>query len=112
MRETREEVGIHPHEVEIAGFLHPSPTVTGYAVTPVVGFVAAGFRLSLDHTEVESAFEVPLSFLLDKRNLRHSERDFRGARVPVVEFNFESWRIWGATAAMLLTLRKRLLINT
>lgn len=111
LRETHEEVGIHPDEVEVAGFLDPSPTVTGYAVTPVVGLVAAGFRLAIDYTEVEAAFEVPLRFLLDRRNQEHSERDFEGTRVPIVEFNYGSRRIWGATAAMLLTLRKTLLIN-
>lgn len=111
LRETHEEVGIHPDEVEVAGFLDPSPTVTGYAVTPVVGLVAPGFRLAIDYTEVEAAFEVPLRFLLDRRNQQHSERDFEGTRVPIVEFNYESRRIWGATAAMLLMLRKTLLIN-
>ena len=33
LRETHEEVGIEPDLVDIAGFLRPRPTVTGYAVT-------------------------------------------------------------------------------
>ena len=111
LRETYEEVGIHPDIVEVAGYLDPTPTVTGYAVTPVIGLIESLAELIIDETEVDHAFEVPLNFLLDSRNQEHSERDFRGARVPIVEFNFERWRIWGATASMLIAFRGKLLIN-
>jgi 8-oxo-dGTP pyrophosphatase MutT (NUDIX family) len=105
LRETREEVGIHPDEVDVAGYLKPTPTVTGYAVTPVVGLISAGFTLAIDPVEVESAFEVPLDFLMDAGNEEHTEREFAGVTVPVVTFHYEGHRIWGATAGMLLTLR-------
>jgi 8-oxo-dGTP pyrophosphatase MutT (NUDIX family) len=111
LRETHEEVGIHPGEVDVAGYLEPAPTVTGYAVTPVVGVVDAAFELTIDTSEVDHAFEVPFGFLMDSRNQQYSEREFHGARVPIVEFNFEQRRIWGATASMLIALRNKLLIN-
>jgi 8-oxo-dGTP pyrophosphatase MutT (NUDIX family) len=109
LRETREEVGIHPQDVEVAGYLDPAPTVTGYAVTPVVGLVSSEFSLEIDTTEVDHAFEVPFPFVMDSRNQEYSEREFRGVKVPVVEFNFEHRRIWGATASMLISLRNKLL---
>lgn len=109
LRETREEVGIHPREVEVAGYLDPAPTVTGYAVTPVVGLVNSAFTLIIDRSEVDHAFEVPFSFVMDSRNQEYSERDVRGRKVPVVEFNFEHRRIWGATASMLIALRNKLI---
>jgi len=108
LRETHEEVGIAPEDVAIAGFLPPMPTVTGYAVTPVVGIVDEGIELTLDPSEVEMAFEVPLAFLLDERNERAAERDFNGHKVPIVEFRYRGYRIWGATAHMLLVLREKL----
>ena len=108
LREAQEEVGIEPHEVDIAGFLNPTPTVTGFAVTPVIGFVRESFCLNIDPVEVESAFEVPLDFLMDPRNEEHSEREFEGITIPVVTFHYDGQRIWGATAAMLLTLRQLL----
>jgi 8-oxo-dGTP pyrophosphatase MutT (NUDIX family) len=106
LRETHEEVGIAPHLVDIAGFLDPSPTISGFAVTPVVGFVSPGFTLSIDTTEVEQAFEVPLDFLMQECNARHAEREFEGQRIPMVEFLFEEHRIWGATAYFLIMLRQ------
>ena len=111
LRETHEEVGIAPSQVRIVGYLPPMPTVTGYAVTPVVGLVEARVELTLDASEVEHAFEVPLGFLLDRRNAIAAERDFNGTKVPIVEFHYGGFRIWGATAHMLLSLEKELRIR-
>jgi 8-oxo-dGTP pyrophosphatase MutT (NUDIX family) len=108
LREAREEVGIEAHEVDIAGYLNPTPTVTGFAVTPVIGFVRESFILTIDPAEVQTAFEVPLDFLMDQRNEEHSEREFEGITIPVVTFHYDGHRIWGATAAMLLTMRQLL----
>jgi 8-oxo-dGTP pyrophosphatase MutT (NUDIX family) len=106
LRETHEEVGIPPQAVAVVGYLPPMPTVTGYAVTPVVGLVSDEISLQIDRTEVEYAFEVPLEFLLDRRNERALEREYRGRRIPTVEFHFGGERIWGATAHILIELRK------
>jgi len=111
LRETQEEVGIAPAQVSIAGYLPPSPTVTGYSVTPVVGLVDPDVRIVVDPIEVDVAFEVPLAFLLDERNQRQSEREFGGARLRIFEFHYAERRIWGATASMLVQLKKILLNN-
>lgn len=111
LRETREEVGIQPAQVGVAGYLSSLPTVTGYAVTPVVGLVDPGIELVLDEREVASAFEVPLDFLLDSNNQEHSSREYRGVNIPVVAYQFASRRIWGATAAMIIGLQKQLIIK-
>ena len=107
LRETHEEVGIHPDDVAVIGYLEPMPTVTGYAVTAVVGVVEAPLELKIDRSEVELAFEVPLDFLLDKRNARAAERVYRGRTIAITEFVFEGHRIWGATAHMLLEFSKK-----
>lgn len=111
LRETHEEVGIEPHHVSVIGYLGPMPTITGYAVTPVVGLVSGVANLVIDRTEVEYAFEVPLEFLLDERNDRWVEREFHGLSFSMVEFHFQEKRIWGATAQMILNLRKMLKNN-
>lgn len=109
LRETHEEVGIAPQDVSVIGYLESMPTITGYAVTPVIGLVEGPTQLSIDTTEVEYAFEVPLEFLLDERNERPVERELEGRRVTMMELHFEGQRIWGATAMMLQLLRKTLL---
>ncbi|MEX2125121.1 MAG: CoA pyrophosphatase [Woeseia sp.] len=111
LRETWEEIGIQPADVEVAGYLEPTPTITGYAVTAVIGLVRPGTALVVDPAEVERTFEVPLAYLLDAANQRASEREYNGMRVPIVEFRFAEERIWGATANILLKLREILYMN-
>lgn len=109
LRETWEEVGVAPADVEVVGYLPTMPTVTGYAVTPIVGIFDPLTRLRLDQMEVERAFEVPLDFLMTPGNEQWSTRTVGDTRVPLAEFTYTGERIWGATAAMILTLRRKLL---
>lgn len=109
LRETYEEVGIHPDRVEVIGYLESMPTITGFAVTPIVGLVPGDIELVIDRTEVEYTFEVPLDWLLDARNDRVVDREMHGRVFRMIEFHFEGQRIWGATAMMLVRLREYLL---
>lgn len=108
MRETEEETGIRRELVTPLGFLDCFETISGYGVTPVVAEVAAGYVLAPDPREVAEVFEVPLAFLLDASNLRRSEIDWRGRAREIYEYDYEGRRIWGATAAMLVNLLRRM----
>ena len=55
-------------------------------------------------TEVEAAFEVPLDFILDRRNHKRQSAEWRGARREYYAMPFGDFFIWGATAAMLVNL--------
>ncbi len=102
LRETEEEIGLDRSYVEIAGYLSGYLTITGYAVSPVVGLVHPGFTLKLDPLEVAEVFEVPLAFLADPLNRQVEERQWAGPKVSYYVFNYGQHRIWGATASMLV----------
>lgn len=102
LREANEEVGLDPQQVSVAGCLGRFLTVTGFLVTPVVGFVTPEFQPVPDDTEVAEVFEVPLEFLLEEDNIRVTYRERLGARMRVHEITYEGHRIWGATASMLI----------
>lgn len=106
LRETHEEVGIAAEFVSIIGYLAPMPTITGYAVTPVVGLVDEAAEIVCDRTEVECTFEVPLVFLLDPANRRSVARELHGRSIPMVEFHYGGERIWGATAFIITQFLK------
>ncbi len=101
LRETHEEIGIAPEAIDVVGFLEPQAVITGFAVTPVVGFVTEDYSLTLDRFEVEEAFEVPLAFLTDEGNRLPTQRRERGIDARFCEFHYEKHRIWGATALIL-----------
>ena len=104
LRETQEEIGLTREHITFAGYLEPQLVLTGYWVTPVVAFVQPGFELQLDRSEVASAFEVPLSFILDPVNHRARERQLGAVTVQVHDLPYEGHNIWGATAGMLMSL--------
>ena len=104
LRETAEEIGLAADHIEVLGELATYETVTGYRVTPVVGWVEPPFSLVTDPVEVAEAFEVPLAFVLDPAN---QQRQYRMQGDLRRDFWAIPWRdryIWGATAAMLLIL--------
>jgi 8-oxo-dGTP pyrophosphatase MutT (NUDIX family) len=108
LRETEEEIGLHRRHVEVIGFMEPYQTITGFLVTPVVGFVEPVFELSLDAFEVAEAFEVPLQFILDPRHHKRHSAQYRGQARYYYVIPYENRYIWGATAAMLVNLANRL----
>ncbi|MBB6092189.1 8-oxo-dGTP pyrophosphatase MutT (NUDIX family) [Povalibacter uvarum] len=108
LRETEEEIGLSRDFVQVVGYMEPHVILTGFWVTPVVGFVRPGFALKLDQREVDSAFEVPLSHVLDEANHLSRERKIGDASVQVYDIPFGSHRIWGATAGMLMAFYRLL----
>jgi len=106
LREAREEIGLDPGFVAIAGYLPDHVLLSGFRVTPVVGFVRSGFELELSSKEVQDTFEVPLAFVFEPAN--HKTRLRRvadgAAEVEVRDIPYGVHHIWGATAGMLITL--------
>jgi 8-oxo-dGTP pyrophosphatase MutT (NUDIX family) len=105
LREAQEEVGLPPELVSFGGYLPQHPILTGYRVTPAVGFLAPGYALRLDAAEVHDAFEVPLQYLFDPANHRPRRRLLGSVTLEAIEIPYRGRMIWGATCGMLMTLR-------
>jgi 8-oxo-dGTP pyrophosphatase MutT (NUDIX family) len=108
VRETHEETGIAPALVEPFGYLDRLDTVSGYSVTPVAGFVDESYCARLQEDEVDEVFEVPLAFIVDPSSLSRERILWRGRERDIFAFQWESRRIWGATAAILKNLLDRM----
>jgi 8-oxo-dGTP pyrophosphatase MutT (NUDIX family) len=108
LRETEEEIGLPRDRVTILGRLADYETVTGYRVTPVVGWVEPPFPVIPDPVEVADVFEVPLAFLLDSTNQQRHFRMLGEIRRDYFAIPFRERYIWGATAAMLMILDRTL----
>jgi 8-oxo-dGTP pyrophosphatase MutT (NUDIX family) len=101
LRESAEEVGLAASQVEVWGRMPVQLTVTGFRVTPVVGWLDPGFVPRPDPAEVQVAFEVPLAHLFAPGNREQEIRERHGSRFRGEVFIYERFRIWGATAAIL-----------
>jgi 8-oxo-dGTP pyrophosphatase MutT (NUDIX family) len=111
LREAEEEIGLPRSAVEVIGTADRYRTVTGFEVTPVLGIVPPGLELTPHPSEVAAVFEAPLDHLLDPA--RHAVRtvEYKGRDRTYYEIDYEGRRIWGATAAMIVNLGRRLALT-
>jgi len=108
LREAREEILLDPAEVDIVGAIEPYRTVTGYIVTPVIGVIPPDLPLEPHEHEVADWFEAPLGYILGQANQRRQTALFQGRERHYYEILWNGHRIWGATAAMIVNLSRRL----
>ena len=104
LRETEEEVGLARERISVLGRLDTYVTGTGFEITPIVGIVAPPVALTIDPFEVAEAFEVPLSFILDRRNHQRIEREVGAHNRSYFVLPYQGRNIWGATAGILVNL--------
>ena len=107
LRETHEEIGIHPNDINVIRdfssiYIPPS----NFLVYPFLGVSQTELTFKLQEEEVAGIIELPLSMLLDDsiigtKSLETSYANF--VEVPV--FQIEEHTVWGATAMMLSELK-------
>ena len=108
LREAHEEILIPPAAVEVIGAIEPYRTVTSYVVTPILGVVPPDLPLDTHEPEVADWFEAPLGFVLNPANQQRRSALFQGRERHYYEIMWNDRRIWGATAAMIVNLSRRL----
>ena len=113
LRETHEEIGVHPDDIKLLGKIDPYVTISDYSVTPVAGILNWPTTLTLQESEVARAFLMPLAWLQDTNNFTYRARadmDPKSARRhPIIVFNeYDGETLWGATARMTLNFLKTL----
>ncbi len=105
LRETHEEVGIEPGDVDLLGRLTPLYVPpSNYCVYPFVGTTREEPALLLQSDEVARIVHVPLRALQDAASLRREEWIVRGERMLVPHFDIDGLTVWGATAMMVSEL--------
>ena len=107
LREAEEEIALARSFVEPIGYLDIHITPFGHRIVPVLARVRPGFELCLNQNEVDTAFEVPLAFLMTPQNYKRESRDWNGLTVNYFVIPFANHKIWGATADILRNLWKR-----
>ena len=108
LREAHEEILLEPTAVDVIGTIEPYCTVTGYVVTPALGVIPPDLPLEPHEDEVADWFEAPLDFLLDPANQQLRTALFQGVERHYYEIMWNDRRIWGATAAIIVNLSRRL----
>ena len=108
LREAGEEIGLPEGAAEILGTLPLHETVTSFAVTPVLAWVARPFERRPGPGEVAEIFDVPFAHVADPANYQVESRRWRGQRRHYDTVPYGPYYIWGATARILRGLAGRL----
>jgi 8-oxo-dGTP pyrophosphatase MutT (NUDIX family) len=101
VRETCEELGIAPNEIEVMGTLSTLVTGTGFCITPVLGFVSNESVWMPQVQEVEEVFEIPLDFLFDENNHSTMMHEYKGKQYTFWSMPYGDKFVWGATAQII-----------
>jgi 8-oxo-dGTP pyrophosphatase MutT (NUDIX family) len=101
LRETHEEIGLDPADVDVIGELDTTPTfVSGFVISPFVGLLRAAPRLTPNPDEVAEVLQVPLADLNDEIR---AEPGFAhaGRTYPTEAWIWRDYVIWGVTARLI-----------
>ena len=101
LRETYEEMGIRPEDVEVLGQLDDTPTSTNFLITTTVGTIPYPYDFNPSELEVAEVLEVPLPALMDDENRRDEVRIVDGDLDHVPSYVYQGHLIFGATARVL-----------
>jgi 8-oxo-dGTP pyrophosphatase MutT (NUDIX family) len=111
LREAYEEIGLQPQDVRILGQLPVLPTISNYAVTPIVGAMPWPYPFNLATDEVGRVFTIPLAWLADPANRTIRRRDLPPPFDPVsvIYFNqFDGELLWGVSAQIVVNFLQAL----
>jgi 8-oxo-dGTP pyrophosphatase MutT (NUDIX family) len=111
LREAWEEVGLDGSFIDPIGYLGVYGTGFGFRILPTVARVKPGFALTINHSEVVDAFEVPLAFLMNPANHQIHSKEFRGMERSYYAMPYAERYIWGATAGILRVLYERIYLT-
>ena len=105
LRETREEMGIAPEDIEIIAQLDQVSTRSGFSITPFVGIIPPDYDFEVSNIEIAEVLEVPIESLLDTENQVEDDRVW-GDEIPSKQYSYlyGSHIIWGATARIITQL--------
>lgn len=108
LRESFEEVGLHPQRVNIIAQLPACHTRRGVKVTPFVGEIDQPGGLTACPDELDSLFWVPLDFLIGDSRVRTDIFHVQGKHYWSPVYHFKGFEIWGFTARLIVDYLNKL----
>jgi len=97
VRETHEEIGVDPTDVQVLAELDDMVTPTQFRVTPFVGLIPYPYEFRINVDETEELIEVPWFHLVDPANRRVGTKKYMNRTYTVHYFDYHEHVIWGVT---------------
>ncbi len=105
LRESWEEIGLNPGDVEIIGELDDTPTRTsGFSISPFIALIPHPYTFTRNPHEIDDIINVPLSALLDPSHCKQNMVNDDGEMITASTYEYNGRVIWGATASIIKQL--------
>lgn len=111
LRESEEEIGVRPEDIEVIGGLAPVSTRDSIVIYPWIGRMTFPYAFKINPQEVDRLIYLPVSELLE-RGLKSVEVKVGAINVKSIGLHVDGELVWGATARMLEQLRECFLAVT
>lgn len=109
LRESHEEIGLRPKDVEMIFSFPARPSRFGVQVTPFLGVIPKKAKLSAASDETDEILPIPLSFFVDEKPERIDYRETNGVTYRLPSWRYESEEVWGLTAMIIEEMLKPLI---
>ncbi len=104
LRESHEEIGLHPSEARVVGTLDDIETISRYIVRPFVARVPDR-EYTADEYEVAEIVRLSVEALTNRANYESERRDHpEYGPIRIHFFHVDGYTVWGATGQMLAQL--------
>ena len=109
LRETWEEAGIRPEDVEVLGRFDDYFSIRRFHVATLVGVIPGDYDYKLNDDEIEECLDAPLALFYNKDYDRVENIEYDGKNVNIYYYLFEGFSIWGLTARILTEFSEKIL---
>lgn len=103
LRETHEEIGIEPSQVQLLGALSPLYIVpSNFLVHPFIGVAHTPLTFHADPAEVAELIETPIAHFYNTEVVKEMTIDYgQGISFTAPYYDVSNQRVWGATAMII-----------
>jgi 8-oxo-dGTP pyrophosphatase MutT (NUDIX family) len=109
LRETHEEVGVRPEDIEVLGEFDHYFSLYGFHVSSFVGSIKHPYQYVINADEIEEYMETPLMMFQDLKYDTLEYVEWGGQSIEVYHYTYNNFMIWGLTARVLTDFAQKVL---
>ena len=108
LRETHEEIGIDPSEIEVIGEFDEYISIMGFHVYVFAGAINSAVQYRACDDETERILEVPFSLFYNEEFYKCEKLAHEGRDYDVYYYDYEGVTIWGMTARIITDFSRKI----
>ncbi|MBN2040572.1 MAG: CoA pyrophosphatase [Spirochaetes bacterium] len=109
LRETYEETGIKPDDIELIGEFDEFISISDFHVSTFVGAIPYPYEYRMNKSEIEACIEAPVSIFYNKEYSNVDYYYYNNKKMANYCYEYMDFTIWGLTARILTLFAENVL---